>query len=145
MFIRVSGFSSELGGIHLPLDLRNHPQDVDDTVVLALVRWMSPHPAALLRDSKLRPICPPPFDINHTLWVFSKCRFRRRCFADTHLFSRQLHLFDGVDDITRHENASQQEFAMYDLVQPESIECYMNCTTIDSGTSILQTITLPFD
>ena len=100
MFVRVSGFSSESGGIHLPSDLTNHPGQ-HDSVVLALVRWLSPHPNALIRDSKLRPICPPPFDTNHALWVFSKRPSPRRCFADTHLLSRQLHLFDGVDDITR--------------------------------------------
>ena len=123
MFVRVSGFSSESGGIHLPSDLTNHPGQ-HDSVVLALVRWLSPHPNALIRDSKLRPICPPPFDTNHALWVFSKRPSPRRCFADTHLLSRQLHLFDGVDDITRRQNALKQEFAFYDLVQPESIECY---------------------
>ena len=145
MFIRVSGFSEQEGGISIPDDLKNQGRNSDNTLVLALVRWMSVHPNALIRDSELRPICPSPLDINHALWVFSKLGRRRESFSDTHQLTRQLNLFDGVDDITRRQNADHHAFAMYDLVQPESIECYMNCTTIDNDNAILQTITLPFD
>ncbi len=65
MFIEVSGFGVD-SGIILPHHLR-HPEPNTSTVTLALVRWMSPHPDALLRDSEHRPLCPSPFDINHAL------------------------------------------------------------------------------
>ena len=114
------------------------------SVVFALVRWMSPHPNAMLRDSEKRPVCPPPFDLNHALWTFTKLPGRRDSFSDAHVM-RQLDLFPGSDRASKLDRASTFERARYDLVELDSIDKFMNCTTIDDDTdTILETITLPF-
>ena len=56
--------------ISVPADLRNR-SDNCTSITFALVRWLSPHPNAILRDRKLRPVCSPPFDINLG-WVLEK-------------------------------------------------------------------------
>ena len=70
MFVKVSGLSE--AGIDVPEEMRAsaHNSCNEKSVTLALVRWLSPHADALLRDDQLRPVCPPPFDINHALWTF---------------------------------------------------------------------------
>ena len=142
MFVKVCGFGGS-SGICLPVCLRN-PLTNCNSVVLALVRWLSPHPDAILRDSEHRPVCPSPFDINHALWTFTKLPRHRDCFNGIH-FERQLDLFDGYDDVTKRANANELKRARYDLIQLESIEKFMNCTAIDNDSStIMETITLPF-
>ena len=146
MFVKVSGLSE--AGVHVPSDLRESGSDTcsADSVILALIRWMTPHPLALSRDDKLRPLCPPPFDINHALWTFAKTQHRRPYFSDN-LFARQLDLFPGNDRNDRRHYANTLTHARYDLVELESIDTYMNCTFLDNNTDggILETITLPFD
>ena len=142
MFVKISGFGEGVG-IHLPTRLRNPPTNTHD-VVLALVRWLSPHPNATLRDSKDRPLCPAPFDCNHALWQFTRLANKRVAFNDGH-HRRQLHLFPGSDDTERRANADQLAWSRHDLIELESIEHFMNCTTVDGDEScILETITLPF-
>ena len=34
--------------------------------------------------------------------------------------------------------------ARYDFVQPESIDTFMNCTVDNDGSTVLETVTLPF-
>ena len=140
MFVKVSGFGTN--GIVLPRSLLFD----GPSVVFALVRWLSPHPdAGLSRDTSRRPVCPAPFDINHSLWMFSQLPHRRSSFNDR-LFTRQLGLFPGSTDVERRASASWHARAMYDLVQPESFNQYMNCTSIDNDPSkIMETVTLPFD
>ena len=96
MFVRVSGFNN--AHITVPEELRVSATDTcnRDSVILTLVRWLSPDPRAMLRDDKLLPICPPPFASNHALWQFTRQRHQRGYFTD-HLFARQLHLFPGLD------------------------------------------------
>ena len=141
MFVKISGFIDS--DISLPQFLRNNTTN-EDVVVLALVRWLSPHPDALLRDVDRRPICPSPFDINHSLWTFSKLTRRRAYFSDN-LFRRQLHLFPGCNDAQRLENAEKSSWSRFDFIQMESIDKFMNCTFIDNEDTILETITLPFN
>jgi len=146
MFVRVSGLSE--AGVTVPENLRvpaNNSCD-EKRVTLALVRWLSPHAVALLRDDQLRPMCPPPFDINHALWTFARTRRPRPYFSDN-LFARQLTLFPGHDRNTRRQYAYTLKHARYDLVQLESIDIYMNCTFLGNQTdgSILESITLPFE
>ena len=62
MFIHLSGFSA--AGVPAV--------DDDDSVTYALIRWLTAHPRALVRDDTLRPLCPPPLDINHALWKFAE-------------------------------------------------------------------------
>ena len=113
-------------------------------VRLALVRWLSPHPRAVLRDEELRPVCPPPFDVNHALWRFSEVDHRRHAF-DRRNITRQLHLFPGMDESERRNNFDRLAHAWYDLINVDSIDRYMNCTSIDNDSNlILQTVTLPF-
>ena len=144
MFVRVSGLAE--AGIRVPLPLLYPTNDTcnDDQVTLTLVRWLSPHPDALLRDDQMLPVCPPPFGTNHALWTFSKTP-RRRGYLTDHLFAEQLHLFPGKDRDTQRLNAGSLQHAMYDLITIESIKTIMNCTRVDyDNDCILETVTLPF-
>lgn len=153
MFVKVSGFH-DADNIAVPGYLRsntNIPGNSDslsdlavDCIRLALVRWLSPHPHAVLRDSELRPVCPPPFDVNHALWRFSQIPRRRHAFQGRNI-TRQLNLFPGKDVRERREHANRLSHAWYDLVDVTTIDKYMNCTCIDNDSElILQTVTLPF-
>ena len=139
MFVRLTGFG-EISGISIPLHLRN-PRKNSSSLDLALVRWLSPHPTALLRDDNLRPVCPPPFDINHALWKFSK-RNTRRWTRTT----RIQHLFPAPTVEERSLMMETHQYAMYDFVQPQSIDVYMNCTPVGHDPdTFLETITIPFN
>jgi len=155
MFVKVSGFG-QASGITLPLHVRNSEEDTslllnseEDTssVVFAVVRWLSAHPNATLRDSKGRPVCPPPLDTNHALWTYSKLARRRAIFyTRAPYFRSQLSAFAGSDDIQRIRNSNTEAFAYYGMVLPETFASYMNCTSVSMNQSdILETITLPFD
>ena len=137
MFVKVSGFGS---GITLPAHLR----DADpSSVVLALVRWLSPHELAIVRDGKKRPICTPPLDINHALWRYTKTPRSRPLFRSRYV-ARQRVLF-GIDDDTQRVAIDRDRFAHYDLLDPRSFESYVNCTSVDGDPcTFLETITLPF-
>ena len=142
MFVRISGFG-ERSGVQLPVDLRN-PNTNSKSVVLTLIRWLSPHPNAILRDTERRPVCPPPFDTNHSLWKFSVINRRREALRRNNV-ERQLSMFQGRTDLEKREHAMSLSRARYDLVQVQSIDEFMNCTTIDnSGNTVLETVTLPF-
>ena len=144
MFIKISGFGSP-GSFVLPPTLRN-PATNRSTLIVALVRWLSPHPNALRRDSEMRPMCPPPFDINHSLWTFTKTPRRRAAFRNDAHLQRQLNLFEGSDELEKRANAETLCRARYDLVQIESIDKFMNCTAIDNDNhTVLETVSLPFD
>ena len=142
-FVQVSGLKS--ANIPVPEDLLEPPTNAcnSDRIVFALVRWLSPDPRCLLRDSKFLPLCPPPFGSNHALWTFTKLRCRRGYLSD-HLFARQLPLFKGSDRAAQRQHAKTLKYARYDLIQLHSIDTYMNCTTIEDGQTILESVTLPF-
>ena len=145
MFIQVSGLG--YAGIPVPRDLRRPRNNTcsPNRVVLAVVRWLTPDRQSLLRDSESRPLCPPPFGTNHALWTYARLPRRRGYFAD-HIFARQLHLFPGSDRQSRRRNALALTHARYGLIPLESMQTFMNCTTIDNDNdSILETITLPFN
>lgn len=143
MFVKISNFSD--AGITLPVDCRT-PATNDECVLFAVVRWLSPHPDAILRDNEHRPICPPPFEFNHALWQYAKVIRQRNCFRGV-VFRRQLNLFDGTDDNARLEYAhSLHSRAWYALIKPEALDYFINCTTIDiDDTTFLETITLPLN
>ena len=143
MFVKVSGFGHG-SGIFLPQEMRRPPSNTNTkSVVLALIRWLSPHRRATERDDEHRPICPAPFGINHALWEFTKLTGRRKPFNNVH-DRRQLDLFPGLDERTRRRNADNLSRARLDLVQIQTLEKFMNCTRIDNTSNILETITLPF-
>ena len=136
MFVHVSGFSDD--NIKLPSRLRN-PTTNSASVVLALVRWLSPHPNAVLRDSERRPVCPAPFDINHSLWKFTKLSRTRESFNRRNI-ERQLHLFGG-----QRARADRLSKARYDLYEIENLNYFINCTHIDDNSDVLlETHVLPF-
>ena len=148
MFVRVSGLAHV--GVAVPRSLRVPANRANTTcnrnsVTLALVRWLTPHPLETSRDAQLLPVCPPPFDINHALWTFAKTTRQRGYFTDN-LFARQIDLFPGNDGRRRRQNALKLKYDRYDLIQLETMKTYMNCTRIDDDIdSILETISLPFD
>ena len=139
MFVEIEGFNEN--GITLPHHLT---PTTDGRIILTLIRWLSPHPRAILRDKSLRPVCPPPLDINHSLWKFTETR-RPMLTNDT--IVRNLNLYDG-DDIPQRERCAHLESrATYDLIVPQSIDYFINCTRSDEqseGNTILETITIPF-
>ena len=139
MFVKVSGFGHG-SGIFLPNRLR-HPDTNDNSCVFAVVRWLSPYPNALLRDTKSRPICPAPLDINHALWIYSKRDRVRPVFRNRRNMTRQLHLFPGPN---RLANANDLDRAMFDLIEVQTMEHVINCTPIDDSSSILETLVLSF-
>ena len=148
MFVRVSGLHA--AGIDVPEHLLAPPNDTCDgnMVTFALVRWLSPHPRAIVRDRLLRPICPAPFDINHALWTFSRTDRARGYFTDR-LFSRQLHLFPGSTPELKRAVVRTHTHAMYDLIHLQTFKRYMNCTYVtdthnSDTTLILETIIMPF-
>ena len=58
----------------------------------------------------------------------------------------QLNLFEGSNELEKRAHADSLCRARYDLVQIESIDKFMNCTTIDDDNhTVLETVTLPFD
>lgn len=144
MFLRISGFvTAGTEGVVLPEAYRS-PIGNTEFVVFALIRWLSPHPDALLRDDQLRPICPAPLDINHALWTFAQ---EPRALLTTPVINRNMMLYPGNTVEERVRNADAEREAMFDLVLPESLETFMNCTTCNTTTDsnvILETITIPF-
>lgn len=142
MFVRLSGFGP-LSGVQLPVYLRN-PITNTENVVLAVIRWLSPHPNAYLRDRESRPVCPSPFDLNHSLWKFSTVP-RQRASMNRRNVENQLSMFEGRTDLEKREYAESLRRARYDLVQVQSISTFINCTTIDNDVNtVLETVTLPF-
>jgi hypothetical protein len=136
VFVHIVGFGDD---IVLPQRFRN---PVDNSVVFALVRWLSPHQDALIRDSELRPIAPSPLDINHALWKFSETQ---RPLLSQSVIDSNLHCYDGTDTPSRLLHANRERTAMFDLLEPETFEYFVNCTEVNADKqAILETITLPF-
>ena len=130
VFVKITGLQDFMT---LPSCLRNHIDDVT-AVTLTLIRWLSPHPDAILRDDQLRPTCPPPLDINHALWKFTETT--RPNLTDAIVMSNSSCYPDANTIIN-------EKTARFDLVQPESLHLYLNCTQLDRN-DVLETITLPF-
>ena len=142
MFVRISDFGDK-SGVQLPAALRN-PTTNGKSVVLALIRWLSPHRNAILRDAERRPMCPSPFDINHALWKYSVLPRSRESLQRANV-DRHLSMFAGCTDAQKRAHAHSLRRARYDLVQVQSIDKFMNCTTIDNDpNTIMETLTIPF-
>ena len=144
MFIKITGFSSGAPGFVLPEKCRTTTKGPHDTVLVALVRWSSPHPNALLKDDKRRPICPPPLDFNHALWKYTE---EERVLVTQAIMHHNLTSFPGSSVQDRLESCRLEEKARYDLLIPDSFEEFMNCTRINVGMEdnvLLETVTLPF-
>ena len=74
------------------------------------------------------------YQTKNTVWIFSD-----------NLFARQLDLFPGDDRTSRRRVVMIHSFSRYDFIQLETIECHINCTTLDNDDdSIMETVTLPF-
>ena len=143
MFVHVSGFTTPDLGVFLPENCRNNEANAS-WVRFALVRWLAPHPDALLRDDERRPLCSPPFDINHALWTFAT---EDHNIISARVVNRNIMSFEGDNMNQRLANSELERRAMYGLVDPGSIEKFMNCTRINTDTddnTIMETITLPF-
>lgn len=132
MFIHLSGFSSD--GTPAVHD--------DDSVTYALVRWLTAHPRALVRDDALRPLCPPPLDINHALWKFAE---EDRSLLTPRIVNQNITSYPGntMSESLAHMRSEQR--AWFGLVEIDCIREILNCTSVDNDlNTILQTITLPF-
>ena len=141
MFVHVSGFTTS--GIVLPEQCRNTEKNTS-SVCYALVRWLAAHPDAIIRDDKMRPVCSPPFDINHALWTFAQ---EDHNIISERVLNKNIMNYDGDSMVQRLANADRERKAMYGLVDPQSFENFMNCTRINTDTdtnTILETITIPF-
>ena len=128
-FVKISGFQDF---IMLPEWFRD-PVDNYTCVTLAIVRWLSPHPDAMLRDKERRPVCTSPFEFNHALWTFTKVD--RPDLTDD-VILRNSESYPDTDSIIGEKTAR------FDLISIRWLKTYMNCTVI--GDEILETITIPF-
>ena len=129
VFVKISGFQDLLT---LPTWIR-HPADNYTSLTLALIRWLSPHPNAILRDEERRPLCPPPFDMNHALWQFTK--------VDRPDLTDDI-VLQNSDSYPDTNSIISENSARMDLIDIRWLKTYMNCTVIDD--EILETITIPF-
>ena len=72
-------------------------------------------------------------------------RSRPRAAMDRRNVENQLSIFKGNTDGEKRQHAMSLSRAMYDLVQIQSIDRFINCTTIyNDVNTILETVTLPF-
>ena len=129
VFVKISGFQDFMT---LPTWMRC-PKDNYTSVTLALIRWLSPHPTAILRDEERRPLCSSPFDVNHALWQFTKVD--RPDLTDG-VVLRNSDCYPDVNSIL------SEKTARIDLIDIRTLKTHMNCTVIDD--EILETITIPF-
>ena len=138
-FVTIAGFDNDT--LALPRSMR-HPPSNTHSVTLALVRWLSPHPNALIRDSHHRPIACSPLDINHAMWTFTTAH--RNLLSVNTLF-RHEHMYDGPDRQSRQALAMKERNAVFEFLEPETFVSYVNCTPVNFNQDmILETITLPF-
>ena len=142
MFVIVSGFVKDrTRGFVLKPEFRNTPSNSHD-VQFALVRWLSPHADALVRDVKLRPIAPAPMDINHALWTYARRPERRDLMGPHNVF------YEGVTETEREHSLERESHAYFDLIRPDAFVGFVNCTpinTVSETDTILETITIPFN
>ena len=108
-------------------------KDLSKPLTLALMRWLSPHPTAILRDEERRPLCSSPFDVNHALWQFTKVD--RPDLTDG-VVLRNSDCHPDVNSIL------SEKTARIDLIDIRTLKTHMDCTVIDD--EILETITIPF-
>ena len=146
--MRISGFGTD--GIVLPTKMRV-PTSNTHNVVLTLVRRLSAHQDASLRDDQQSPVCSPPLFMNHSLWSYAKVSSRRSVFegidnGSAFELERQLSVFRGSIDRERRAHAKTHAYARFDLVAPARLHSFMNCTVVhEDPSTILETVTLPFD
>ena len=129
VFVKISGFENFMT---IPAWFRDSPDNVS-SVTLALIRWLSPHSLALVRDKERRPLCSPPFEFNHALWTFTKTD--RPDLTDAVILSNSQ-CYPDADSVVDEKNTR------FDLISIRSLTTYMNCTVL--GDKILETITIPF-
>ena len=129
VFVRISGFADFMT---LPEWFRDSAYNCN-SVTLALIRWLSPHPLALVRDEERRPLCTSPFEFNHALWTFTQVD---RADLTEPVVLRNSQSYPDTNSII------DERTARFDLISIMSLTTYMNCTII--GDQILETITIPF-
>ena len=145
MFVHITDFADVDNdfGIVLPQNYRSPPANTS-SVTFALIRWLSPHPDALLRDKQFRPIAPSPLDINHALWTFTKSTEPQ---ISMRTMRQNIRCYDGLNNEQRLGHAMLESRAVFDLVTTESLDTYINCTRVNTNTdhdTILETISIPF-
>ena len=111
---------------HLHLSHEMRKEIFNDTLTLVLIRWFEPHPTAIERDSRSMPLCPPPFNINHALWQFSRTQSVRQCLKQpdgtpSPLFERQCHMF-GKSRAQQLKRLEDEAHAYYALILPSKID-----------------------
>lgn len=139
-FVEISGFT-DAPGLSLPEQYCNPPANTK-TVTFALVRWLAPHPDAILRDSTLRPIACAPLDINHAMWTFATTD---RNLLTQSVLDRHIDFYDGDTMEEKLSNVESEKRAWFDFCEPETFSQFVNCTQVNLAKDvILETITLPF-
>ena len=134
MFVHLSGFDNSDDGVP--------PVDGEDSVTYALVRWLTAHPNALIRDDCMRPLCSSPMDINHGLWKFAE---EDRPLVTPSILGKHVTFYPGKNVSEKVNHMHSEERAWFGLVEVDCIKEIMNCTCVDDDLqTILQTITLPF-
>ena len=144
MFVILTGFvENNRHGIVLPRSQRQ-PSTNTESVEFALIRWLSPHRDSLIRDSQRRPIAPPPLDINHALWSYSRST---RNALTKNVIKKHIHFY-GDTQMKRDRVLKLESDAYFGLVPISSLLHFINCTSINTEIdthTILETITIPFE
>ena len=130
------------------------PRVREDTLTLIIARWFEPHPRAVERDSKFRPVCPGQMYINQCLWRFAitprhrRALFRRDGVTKTRAVTRQLATF-GQTAVAQDQCLLREKHAYFCLISPDNITGSASmCTMFFPGTCTpdhntwLQTVTL---
>ena len=68
-------------------------------------------------------------------------------YITTQTMRQNIMCYDGLNNVQRLGHARLESRAVFDLISPESLDTYINCTRINTDTdhdTILETITIPF-
>ena len=121
-FLRLERFSSDFPA---PAHL-SFPGDASSGhITLVLVRWFSPHPDAMARDSLFRPVCPGPLGVNHCKWIRAVTTRPRRCINDARSWSRAQKVL-GIRPTDLEVTRADLTHARYEFQQVEGIEQYVS-------------------
>ena len=126
----------------------------EDTLTFIIGRWFEPHPSAVERDSKFRPVCPGQLYINQCLWRCAitprhrRALFRRDGGTKTTAVNRQLATF-GQTAVAQEQCLLNEKYAYFCLISPDNVTGTASmCPLFFSGTCTpdrntwLQTVTL---
>ena len=125
VFLVISGWQDwcRATGHSLPNYMRDELSK--DCITFVLGRWLTSHPDATERDSKMRPVCTGPLRHNHCLWTYAKSSRPRAVMVATGdtpsaIFDSSQNIFGSSRTVRQHAWTSEKR-AYYGLVLPKNI------------------------